>query len=204
MRLLRVIRKRAEDQGSDFDLRGLGESPILADSHPVSVLVVSGIPAEQHENFWQLAAEHALVAHHHSGKNTLIVHAEKFVPSQHKTQALRLFFYFLKASEGFPPGSHAVLFEVNRLAANARDAIEGKSRSLHEMVLDQVARWHNTTTFLAVSPHTVSHLNQAGFSLSLHPTDSTLLNHDEVLALRAEAEAHAHPGTAPARKAAKA
>lgn len=163
MSKLKMIRNREEDLGHEFDLRGLGEDPILREADPIAVLSISGDDAEL-THMTNLIRDYGMGVNIIKGEKEIHVHSGPSLKGGHKVQTVELYGLSLFLIHKMRPTDDVTmsLWIANRL----RFHLEKSDASRFDLSQGELSKEIHWDGFLTLAQPVTLFLNQAGFDIS--------------------------------------
>lgn len=185
MSKLRLIKDRTQDVHTEFDLRGMGNDPLITQSFPIGALLIKNI---QGKDIGKTAAGFGFSLVHLHDHDSAMLHSSRLVAGEHKHHAIQLFLFSLHLLDQFGENTHFFVSEISRLHLNLENAIKGKNTPIGPLMLEKFNELdkHHHSHQLTVDGATAMHLQQAGFPVRAHAMANVSWNRKELLAVRDE------------------
>lgn len=158
---LHLAKERGSESKHEYDLRGLGNDPLLQ-AYPFTVLLIE---SENHGKFMRAARASGFQTELVKG-SLLSVFPRRKGQGEHKTQAIQLFTFLLKHLDAFSAKDRIYLFEHNHLRFTLENAIKNQHRELADEFSKQFSevKWAEGKS-IHFQYATTLHLSQAGFAV---------------------------------------
>ena len=160
---LKLLKNREQDLGHEFDLRGLGDDPIVRESDPIAVLSIAGEEDGLHK-IMKLVQEYGLGVNLVKGSDQLHIQAGPAIQGGHKVQTVELYglslFLISKLQQ-----SEDLIFSL-WIADRLRFHLKKTQASIFDLNDQEVVAHIRWDGFLTLAQSVTLFLNQAGFAIA--------------------------------------